>query len=186
LRVLTFDIGFYRKMCENNIIRPRSVRRFQFTHAQREIGSQITFAIEQKHLAGLKNDFKKYIGVVQKYPVPYARLHPLLQGELCICKPEDMQKQNKLTDAWESLSDHLNDFCKKHADELGENVCAVSNAITDFASHPRVNRCVRGERHTFQKLVGDWMNEFYGVCSVKDFNLGDDLIELVKRPEKKR
>lgn len=71
-RALTLDIGFYRKMCKDDPIRSRSVRRFQFTHAQREIGNQITFVIEQKHLAGWKNDFKKYIGVVQKYPAPYA------------------------------------------------------------------------------------------------------------------
>lgn len=185
LRALTFDIGFYRKVCKNGLISPRSVIRFQFTHAQREIGNQITFAIDQKQLAGFKNNFNKYIGVLRQCAVPHESFSPLLLGVLCIDKPENMEKQPRLGGAWDDLSVQLNDLCAKYADELGENAYAVFNAITDFASHPPVNRCVHRERHSLQKLAGAWLSEFQGVCSAKDFNLGHYLVELEKRPEKK-
>lgn len=184
LRALTFDIGFYRKVCKNGLIVPKSIIRFKFTHLQRDIGNQITFEINHDQLSKLKSDFNDYFGVLLKCAVPYSDFNPLLQGVLRIHKPKDIEKKYKLADDWKNLSIHLNDLCKKYSEDLGENAYSAFNAITDFASHPLENRCIHRERHSFQRLAGEWLSEFHNVCSAKDFKLSEYLVKLVNTPEK--
>jgi len=183
LRALTFDIGFFRKVCKNGLISPRSIIRFQFTHSRRDIPAEIYFEIDQNKLSAWKNDFNQYIGGLRQCSVPFESFQPLLQGVLCIDQPKNIQRDSLLAAAWENLSFHVRNLCKKYAEEIGENAYAVFNAITDFASHPPANRCVHRERHSFQKLAGEWLSEFHGICSNKDFKLDHYLVKLARKSE---
>lgn len=58
---------------------------------------------------------------------------------------------------------------------------AVSfNAITDFASHPHESRCVRRDRHSFQRLAGTWLVQFNQECRMANFQLSEHLAKLAK------
>lgn len=181
LRALTFDIGFYRKVCKNGLISPRSIIQFKFIHTNRDIGKHIRFDVNQKKLAEFKNDFYKYMEAFRKCAVPYDKFRPLLQGVLRVHPPQNVEKNSRIADSWESLCSYMDGLCEKYVNELGENAYAVFNAITDFASHPPANRCVYRERHSFQKLAGAWVSAFHGASSAKDFNLDDYSVSLTQR-----
>ncbi len=59
----------------------------------------------------------------------------------------------------------------KYSTELGDNAYTVFNAITEFASHPPVNRFVRRERDSLQRLAGGWVSDFSQQCRRSGFNL---------------
>ncbi len=61
---------------------------------------------------------------------------------------------------WGLLSQEIVGLCSRYREDLGENAYAVFNAITEFASHPPKNRCIHRDRHSFQRLAGEWMSNF--------------------------
>jgi hypothetical protein len=65
-----------------------------------------------------------------------------------------------------------------NANELGENAYAVFNVITDFASHPPVNRHVQRDRHSLQRLAGRWLGSFPQRYREPGFSLDAYLKEL--------
>jgi hypothetical protein len=61
-RALTFDIGFYRKVCKNGLILPDTIIRFKFVHSRRAIGEAIRFDIAHERLAKLRAGFEDLVG----------------------------------------------------------------------------------------------------------------------------
>jgi len=181
LRALSFDIGYYRKVCTNGLILPQSIIRFKFNHMHREIGEQIRFEIDDKRLKILKSSFTDYIGGLQKCIVPRAYFEPLLCGALFIRKPKEInQKSKKIKDDWKNLNHHLNILSDHYFMELGNNAYAAFNAITDFASHPPENSCLHRDRHSLQRLAGDWLSKFSQDCKKDDFKFLEYLGKLAE------
>jgi len=180
LRALAFDIGFFRKVCKNGLIIPESIIRFKFTHLQREIGETIRFEIAHERLETLKASFSEYIGALRGCAVPRSEFEPLFCGVLLIRKPKDLTPKSPMAHDWGTLSQHLSTLCGRYKEELGENAYAVFNAITEFASHPLENRCVHRDRHSFQRLAGDWLSKFSQECLQQDFSLSKYLEKLAK------
>ena len=177
LRALAFDIGFYRKVCKNGLILPKSIIRFKFNHMQSDIGSTIRFDIAHEQLAVLRSNFNNYLGVLRDCKVSRSQFNPLLHGVLQLREPKKVLPFSKVRD-WEVLTKHITTKCDGYADELGENAYAVFNAITDFASHPPENRCIHRDRNSFQRLAGDWLSKFSHECSQSNFSLSDYLVKL--------
>lgn len=185
LRALTFDIGFFRKVCKNGMIIPGSIIRFRYNHLTRDIGRRIVFEVDHKKLSEVKNVFNKYMDILRECPVPQAYFLPLLQGVLCIREPKNITKNKQTADAWKVLYDHLSAVCHQYVQELGENAYSAFNAITDFASNPPVNCCVYRDRHSYQRLAGVWLTEFHKECRNADFRLSDYLVKLAGSDEKR-
>jgi hypothetical protein len=180
LRALAFDIGFFRKVCTNGMILPKSIIRFKFTHSQRDIGEAITFEIAHERLATIKASFNKYLEALRNCAVPRSKFEPLFCGILLIRKPKDVKPESPMAEDWGTLSQHLSSLCGRYKEELGENAYAVFNAITEFASHPLENRCVHRERHSFQRLAGDWLSKFSQECLQPGFSLSNYMEKLAK------
>jgi len=53
--------------------------------------------------------------------------------------------------------------------DLGDNAYAAFNALTDFASHPPENRCLHRDRHSMQRLAGEWLAKFSQECRQSSF-----------------
>lgn len=180
LRALSFDIGFFRKVCKNGMILLESIIRFKFTHLQRDIGETIKFEIAHDRLAKLKASFSEYLGVLRDCVVPRSEFEPLFCGVLLIRKPKDVKPASAVAEDWGTLSLHLGTLFGRYAEELGENAYAVFNAITEFASYPPENRCVHRDRHSFQRLAGDWLSKFSQECRQTGFTLSEYLAKLAK------
>jgi len=180
LRALAFDIGFLRKVCKNGLILPKSIIRFKFTHLQRDIGKEINFEVAHERLSKLRASFSEYLGVLRDCKVTHQEFEPLFRGVLLIRKPKDMKPDGPIASDWGVLSQHMGALCSRYRDDLGENAYAVFNAITEFASHPPENRCVHRDRHSFQRLAGDWMSRFSQECRQLGFTISDYLADLAK------
>jgi hypothetical protein len=79
---------------------------------------------------------------------------------------------------WQALSAHLTEMSTRYVGELGENVYAAFNVITEFASHPPENRCVHRDRHSLQRLAGFWLTSFNAACRKSDFSITGYLEQL--------
>jgi len=179
-RALAFDIGFFRKVCTNGMILPESVVRFKFTHLDRDIGETIKFDVARERLEELTDTFGKYLGVLRQCEVRRSLFKPLVCGVLLIRKPKNAKPDTREDTDWEALENHLKELCSRYAKELGENAYAVFNAITEFASHPPHNRCVRRERHSFERLAGAWLYNFSRKCQEPGFSVDEYLENLGK------
>jgi len=179
LRALAFDIGFYRKVCKNGMIVPESVIRFKFNHLQRDIGNSIRFEIDNQKLSKLKESFQDLVGGLKDCKLPRAYFEILIRGVLAMRKPKDMENRDKRISAdWESLNNHLGLLCDSYFMELGDNTYAAFNALTDFASHPPENRCLHRDRHSMQRLAGEWLAKFSQECKQNSFEILEYLKNL--------
>ncbi len=184
IRALAFDIGFYRKICDNGMIIPDTIIRFKFPHHRRDIGKTLKFDISHQRLAKFKTSFGELLGSLRKCEVPRATFDEFIHGVLLIRKPEPLKTNSHEAEDWEALGIHIGKMGDRYAAELGENAYAVFNAITEFASRPLVNRCVHRERHSLQKLAGTWLSTFSRECSKPGFSMLEYLVKL-SNPETK-
>jgi hypothetical protein len=97
---------------------------------------------------------------------------PLVCAVLALREPAPT-KPARFADAgeWSALCDSIQGLALRYAGELGATAYAVLNTITDFASQPPENRCVRRDRHALQRLAGAWLSNFSVECQKPDFDL---------------
>jgi hypothetical protein len=172
LRALVFDIGFHRKVCKNGLILPESVIRFSFSHSHGALGSGVHFDIAHDRLVALTARFTQSLAGLHKCVVPQELFVPLVCAVLALHEPAP-SKRARLADAaqWSALCDSIQSLGRRYAGELGSNAYAVLNTITDFASQPPENRCVRRDRHTLQRLAGVWLSNFSVECQKSNFDV---------------
>ncbi len=193
LRALGFDIGFYRKVCKNGLILPESVIRFKFSHSRQEIGKTLQFHVERSRLDQLKKSFTESVTQLRNCPVERSEFEPLVCAVLQLRPPkqdesaslfgaddESSENSDNSHPAWRALQEHLGDLNTRYADELGNNAYAAFNAVTEFASRPLINRCVRRDRHGMQRLAGAWLAGFNVACKQPGFSIENHLQQLTK------
>lgn len=96
---------------------------------------------------------------------------PLVGAALLLQPPKAAKPDSREATDWVMLGDHLAAMGTRYADELGENAYAVFNTITEFASRPPENRCVRRDRHSMQQLAGSWLTSFNLACRAPGFSV---------------
>jgi hypothetical protein len=175
LRALTFDIGFYRKVCKNGMILRDKIISFKFTHARSELGDEIQFEVANERLADAKASFGKYLDTLRDCKVLRVSFEPILRGALLLGIPTDLKPHTRKAEQWKELEAHLSELSDRYAREVGENAYAVFNAITEFASHPPYNGYVHRERNSFQRLAGSWLNDFSTQCRQSGFTIANYL-----------
>lgn len=191
LRALGFDIGFYRKVCKNGLILPESVIRFKFSHSRQEIGKTLQFHVERSRLDQLKKSFTESVTQLRTCPVERSELEPLVCAILQLRPPKQAERASLFDDDgdktddsgndhpdWMVLQKHLVNLNNRYADELGHNAYAAFNAVTEFASRPLINRCVRRDRHGMQRLAGAWLSDFNVACKQPGFSIGNHLQKM--------
>jgi hypothetical protein len=171
LRALDFNIGFYRKVCLNGLILPDSIVRITFMHSRREIGKAVQFKIDHERLAKLRISFDEFLCALRDCAVPRKDFDGLVRSVLLLHAPQPTNKDIGSGKDWQDLIANLDKMYDSYAGELGENAYAAFNVITDFASHPPSNRCVRRERHGLQRLAGTWISSFSRECREPNFSL---------------
>lgn len=178
LRALGFDIGYFRKVCKNGLIVPATIISFKFAHMRRNIGETIQFLIDQEQLLNFKTTFTKSLAGLRGCAVPRPLFEPLLCCVLQLRQPQSIKPESRAADDWQRLGAHISEMSARYAGELGENAYATFNAITEFASQPPANRCVRRDKHSLQRLSGLWLTSFNEICSKPGFSIDNYLKEL--------
>ena len=170
LRALAFDVGFFRKVCKNGLILPQSVIRFRFNHMRRDIKA-ISFVVADPGLSRLRTSFDQCLGSLRNCHVARPDFEALVHAVLQLRVPEPLAANSKEAADWEALQRHISALCDRYATHLGQNGYAVLNAVTEFASQPPGNRCVRRDRHGLQRLAGSWVGTFSQKCGQPGFNI---------------
>jgi hypothetical protein len=183
-RALAFDIGFYRKICTNGLIGPDSVIRFKFSHSRHAIGKTIQFEVAHDRLEELKTKYEQYFTTLRTCAVRREELEPFVLGVLLLRPAKQLQSNTREANEWEALSTYVGKLCDRYSRDMGENAYSVFNAITDFASHPPLNRYVRRDRNSLQRIAGSWLVDFNQRCRRPGFDLSQYLIELPTRDSK--
>ena len=191
LRALGFDIGFYRKVCKNGLIMPETIIRFKFSHSHQDIGKTLRFVVETNRLSQFKNTFTQSMAQLRNCAVDRSQFEPLICAVLQLRQPKpgkdnipsnDFGGQSEVVDQahpeWAALQNHLAELSDRYANEIGGNAYAAFNAVTEFASRPPTNRCVRRDRHSMQRLAGSWLSNFKAVCKKPGFSIGSYLQQM--------
>ena len=168
LRALAFDIGFYRKVCRNGLIAPRTMVQFKYAH-QRNLGMGIRFEVARDRLAKLQARMSAQFATLKECAVPWTAFEPMVRAALMIRPLKSTRPGTREADDWASLDSHIQKVCGRYACELGETGYAVLNAITDVASHPPENRHLHRDRHRLQRLAGTWLTTFARECAQPGF-----------------
>ncbi len=173
MRALSFDIGFHRKVCSNGLILPQSIIHFYFTHNQSSLHSGIDFHISHEQMEQLQSWMTGFMRELMECRLEREKFRPLFCNVLHLRPSRNEKVREKQEKDWKVLSCEIDRLCDQYANELGENVYAVFNAITDFATRPLENACIRRDRHTFQRLAGQWLHHFHSECRLANFNAAD-------------
>jgi len=185
LRALRFDIGFYRKVCKNGMILPESIIQFKFNHLRRDLRETITFDVASNRLTKAKESFGECLRTLTGCSIGRGDLVPLMMAVLQIksIRPPEPDRQDVLE--WMALETHLHEITDRYADDLGENAYALFNTITEFASHPPVNMHLHRDRHSLQRLAGQWLSNFSQQCRHPDFDLHEYLGTINIEPQQR-
>lgn len=177
MRALSFEIGFFRKVCGNGLILPQAVIRFRFNHLKSEIGAQIDFDVSSGAFLKMRQSFLESLDVLTGCQVAEEDFELLARSALGIRPPFNVEKSPRVQEDWQELSYCFSALCDRYYRDLGGNAYAVLNAVTDFASHPPDNRLLRRDCHSLQKMAGSWASEFSRRCVLPEFTVSDYLGE---------
>ena len=129
----------------------------------------------------MKNTFVECFRALHEHRVNRALFEPLILSVLRIKNPiwlnegDNGRATASERHAWTDLLDRVSSLANKYSHELGENAYAVLNAITDLASNRPNNRYLRRDKHSLQKLAGEWLVEFRTRCQDDEFCLEEYL-----------
>lgn len=177
MRALSFEIGFFRKVCGNGLILPQAVISFRFNHLKSEIGAQIDFDVSSRAFLKMRQTFVESLNVLTGFEVFEDDFELLARSDLGIRPPTNVEKNCRALEDWQELSSCFSALCDRYYRDLGGNAYAVLNAATDFASHPPDNRLLKRDRHSLQKKAGSWALEFSRRCVMPEFTVSDYLRE---------
>ena len=179
-RALTFTIGLKRKICTNGLILPDSLVRFSFAHSRKALKTEIRFHIANDRAARVQKQFEQYVGGLRECPLPNEKLRPLVLAVLRLRAPAAIKNDASLEEEWTVLLKYVDAVLDKYVNELGCNAYTILNVVTDFASQPPANRLVRRDRHSLQRLAGEWIGSFSRERHRSDFDLEKYLTKLFK------
>jgi hypothetical protein len=175
LRALSFNIGFFRKICTNGLIARDAIIRFKFTHSRQDIGATIVFEVAHERLKKLKSSYKEYFDILRACVVREDESFPLVIGAFSFRAPEP-DISTRESKHWADLTAYIAALCSRYSQDLGENAYSAFNAITDFASHSP--SYVRRDRNSLQQLAGQWLIDFSQKCRQPNFKVSDYLASL--------
>ncbi|MEI8273168.1 MAG: DUF932 domain-containing protein [Paludibacter sp.] len=160
-RILKFDIGFCRKLCDNGVIFEQGTVSVNFRHTKTSFKGIDINNIDVSHLKRLEEDFiqkaKKSVEVElpQKYFVPLAA--KVLNRNFNL--KEKNEEKRKL------ILEKLNEFVLQielytdryiHTENMGETAYAFFNVITDYASNN--DKLQANAINGLQASCGSWLN----------------------------
>ena len=179
-RALRFTIGCYRKVCKNGLTVPGDLVSFSFAHTRENIQSEIEFVVKHEHVRRMQQEFKDSFDALRRYGFERKHGNALVQAILAIrmpvkAKEDDERPFNAFQRDWFRLDGYVDSLYTKYADKLGDNAYAALQAATELASRPMENLCLRKDKHTLQRLAGEWLVDFRRRSQEKKFDLSDYL-----------
>ncbi len=188
-KALRFDIGFCRKLCLNGVIFETETISFRFSHSRHitnDLDDAVTFALQDEKIRNLFDQFKAYANTLKNYQISKEQSFNLIYALFGI-KDKSKIKFESPNESREEYRALENTVCKtldEYGETLGENGYSLFNVITDLASNDMENRYFRRERHSKQKLAGNWMQSFQREIKAANFDFNHYLARLQRSNDK--
>jgi len=189
-RILKFDIGFCRKLCDNGVIFEQGTVTINFRHTKTSFKGMDINKIDVSHLKKMEEDFIKkaktstIIKLPRKYFIPLAA--KVLNRKFSL--NEKNEKKRKLN------REKLNEFILQielysdryiNTEKMGETAYAFFNVITDYASNN--DKLQANAINGLQASCGNWLSIIQSKVSetmfswekeVKEYQYLNDIKEL--------
>lgn len=161
--LLKYEIGFCRWICLNGVIFGQKGVTVAFNHTEitkKDLDEIIEKAIKQiGNIRNLWSAFEKKLKRLKDITIPESlALAMFCKAFGIVIKDEKKLKPNQI----ESLgikAKQIVRISKDYFDELGNNAYAIFNVLTDFASFPEGTTNFNNYVHSYQRKVGDWVDD---------------------------
>ena len=179
-RALRFAIGYYRKTCANGLTAKSDIISFSFAHTAENIQAEIDFIVDHKRVRKMQRQFADAFDVLRLYVMDRQYGKELVKVALAIRMPQNARDHdgadfNAFQRDWFRLDGYIDSLYTKYAEKMGDNAYSVLQAATELASHPIENLCLRKDKHTLQRLAGEWLVDFKNKCAEEEFSITDYL-----------
>ena len=180
MRVLRFDLGFCRALCQNGVIFESETIPFKFAHTRQKIAPFGTFNVNIEKLKGLESNFRATLAELNAFHVAQADFLPLaclalgLSYDIHADNPERRSSERHRLVEFKQYAYPLADH---YAAELKENAYAVFNLVTELASRPVFYPSQILMIDPLQKRAGAWLGSFLREIRRSDFSIGRYLEE---------
>ncbi len=185
-RSLRFDVGFCRKICFNGMIFEQETIEFTFKHVKHELNEDVSFVLEEGRMEQLFERFRSHANKLKSYQINKNQSFDLICALFSVKdKSEiDFSMDTEREEDYDLLIRGIKRVLDKYVDEAGENGYSVFNAITDIASNCIRNRYFRRDKHSMQRLAGNWINSFQKEIENSNFSVADYIQVLKGSPNK--
>ncbi len=160
-RILKFDIGFCRKLCDNGVIFEKGVVSVQLSHSKQTFSGLDLKNIDVSRLNKFVEDFKKIANKSTDIKLPRKYFLPLAAKVLnrnFNLKEKDARSnaiiQEKLNEFILNIEKYTGKYI--HTQNMGETAYAFFNVITDYASN--TDTIQAGAINGLQAKCGEWLN----------------------------
>lgn len=160
-RILKFDIGFCRKLCDNGVVFEQGTVSVNFRHTKTSFKGMDINNIDVSHLKRLEEDFIKKAKTSTKIELPRKYFIPLAAKVLNRNFNLDEKNEQKR----QLILEKLNDFILQielysdryiHTENMGETAYTFFNVITDYASNN--DKLPANAINGLQANCGNWLN----------------------------
>lgn len=175
-KLLRFDLGFCRWICENGMIFGNKSITFRYTHTHGAI-EKVEFKTSFGELKKLETEFIENLRNLKRFNVPEKQMLPM------VCKAFDLKvnaddlSKPKRAEQLREFRNHVNYLTAKYYAEMDSTAYAALNIITDFATRPKSFISQETMVDILQKRSGAWMDDFIKEIDDKKFDFDIYLAE---------
>lgn len=168
-KLLRFDLGFCRWICENGMIFGNKSITFRYTHTRGAI-EKAEFKTSFGELKKLETEFIENLHNLKRFHVPEKQMLPIVCKAFEIKADADDLSKPKRTEQLREFKNHVSELTAKYFAEMDPTAYAALNIITDFATRPKSFISPESMIDILQKRSGAWMDDFIEQIDDKKFN----------------
>lgn len=168
-KLLRFDLGFCRWICENGMIFGNKSITFRYTHT-REAVERVEFKTSFGELKKLETEFIENLHNLKRFHVPQKQMLPIVCKAFEIKVNKDELSKPRRAEQLYEFKNHINELTAKYYAEMDSTAYAALNVITDFATRPKSFISQESMVDTLQKRSGAWMDDFIVQIENKTFD----------------
>ncbi len=179
-RILKFDIGFCRKLCDNGVIFEQGTVSVNFRHTKTSFKGMDINKIDVSHLKNLEEDFIKKANKSTKIKIPGKYFIPLAAKVL----NRNFNLKEKNEQKRQLILEKLNEFILQielysdryiNTENMGETAYAFFNVVTDYASNN--DKLQANAINGLQSSCGNWLNLIESKVSEPKFSWEKEIVD---------
>ena len=191
---LRFEMGFCRWICLNGMIFGRRSIDFTFAHDETILHDQnfLQKAANEAHLKfgsllSLRDDFTKKLRMLRdlkiskEWAIPlFCKFFKVSLNEVKFKWHLGARNQNQYR-LYGRMAGQVRQSVEDYFTEMGYNAYAMLNVLSDYASHPSGALSQANVIPTYQRRVGEWLDEFPTLSQESGFTFDNYIGEDAKQ-----